>query len=502
MLNVFKQYSYKTGAIISVSATTLWKLISFINSVLIAYLFGTTLETDIYFYLLMLAGIATNFFLNLNTSAIIPEAMHRKAEHGKENSIKFLNSFIYFYMFLGVLCTTIFCTMPNFWLSLISRFDSGIHTGPMLLSLAIIYLSTVMLTQFLINILEMHKMFGIIWFSTFNAIVPLVLLVFFYKNLGISAMFCGYIISNVIQALAAVFIMFFKLDWNVDCDFKIKDKRFWHNTGTLVTSEAMVIVNATLPLFLMSGFSAGIFTAFNYAKQIFDTPSEIITNRIAALSRIKFNELNTVSDHAGIEKSFYENLTAILILIAPIAVFTGFFANNIVSLFFERGMFGEDSTRRVALFIQLLMPNIVLAIPAYLHRNLATSARKFKEFFVYHSVFLAVSITLIFLTMHFYGQYGYPMAMIAANIFWLMIAGMMTKKHFPYVSNTKAIGITAGIAGMALACIGPSLYLAGFIESIFFKVFFCGLLYVTLFAVFLFVVYRKKLKQLITKKIL
>ena len=75
MVNLFKPTSYRTGAVLAVGATAVWKTISFINALLLAAYFGADKATDLYFYLILTIGLGSYFLQRLNAAVIIPQAM-------------------------------------------------------------------------------------------------------------------------------------------------------------------------------------------------------------------------------------------------------------------------------------------------------------------------------------------------------------------------------------------------------------------------------------------
>ncbi|MBO4675374.1 MAG: hypothetical protein J5601_04740, partial [Elusimicrobiaceae bacterium] len=81
MKALFAPTSYHKGAAIAVMATFTWKFISFLNALLLAFYFGATYKTDVYFYLVMLMGFGVAFMQRLNNTVLIPEAMFLQKEN-------------------------------------------------------------------------------------------------------------------------------------------------------------------------------------------------------------------------------------------------------------------------------------------------------------------------------------------------------------------------------------------------------------------------------------
>ena len=100
MRNLFQPVSYQKGAWWAVCSTTAWKACSFLNSILLALYFGTRPDTDLYFYLIMLSGMAVNFAQRVNAAVFIPEAMNAE-KTAPQSGMRLLNTVFCLYIFLG-----------------------------------------------------------------------------------------------------------------------------------------------------------------------------------------------------------------------------------------------------------------------------------------------------------------------------------------------------------------------------------------------------------------
>ena len=108
---LFKEYSYKQGAVISVGSTFIWKLLSFVNSILIAFYFGTQARADIYFYVITIGGLISAFFTSLNGNVLIPQAMFLRRQN-EQNARSFINFFLLSYLILIAIILTVGFLFP------------------------------------------------------------------------------------------------------------------------------------------------------------------------------------------------------------------------------------------------------------------------------------------------------------------------------------------------------------------------------------------------------
>ena len=211
---LFKTYSYKQGAALSIGSTFIWKLLSFVNSILIAFYFGTRTKCDVYFYIIFIAGLAALFFTSLNSNVIIPQAIYLKKE--KEKSAQnFLNFILLLYIAILVLILLAGLFFPIEIFSVISNFSMDILSQDILiLRLAFLYLCAYILCYFILDIMYVYHIFSINFLFPLNALLPMLIMLLFHKVLGIRTMLIGFVFSYFIQIITCLFIMKKKLNWS------------------------------------------------------------------------------------------------------------------------------------------------------------------------------------------------------------------------------------------------------------------------------------------------
>ena len=366
MFSLFKTTSYKTGAALAVGATAFWKLTSFLNSVLIALYFGAGESTDIYFYLIMLTGFGVTFMQRLNNTVLIPEAMFL-AEEDPRQSRRFLTTGFYFYLLLALVLCLLGLTFPTGIIGLVSRFEpEALGREQILLGAAFFLFATNLLVYYLTAVAEMHKFFSVAWLSPLNAVCPLLALLFLGRHIGIISMMYGFLAANFIQIVLLVWLIKRKLHWDFvprPCAIRPAARK---NMLTGQTLAALDIVNNLLPLYLLSGMGAGVVSALNYCKQLTDSPSEIITNRVTNISKIELTENAARGQINVFNKNFLSTNHMLLFILTPLAVFSSYFATDIVGLFFERGQFGAQAAADTARFLRPLIFTAIFIVPSNL----------------------------------------------------------------------------------------------------------------------------------------
>ena len=81
---MIKTESYKKGVVISTFLNVFTKGIGFLNTLIIAFYFGANTGTDIYFYILAVAGLITSTINGIDYLVLVPQSMkirEQKSEH-------------------------------------------------------------------------------------------------------------------------------------------------------------------------------------------------------------------------------------------------------------------------------------------------------------------------------------------------------------------------------------------------------------------------------------
>ena len=112
-MHLLKSENYRRGIISSSLFNVGGKSVAFLQQWLIGFYFGTHSDTDVFFFTYNIILFLSYFFLNFTTAVLIPEGMKIRVRESDEKSKQFLNTYIQFYVVVGVL------------LVLLSLFDTG-----------------------------------------------------------------------------------------------------------------------------------------------------------------------------------------------------------------------------------------------------------------------------------------------------------------------------------------------------------------------------------------
>ncbi len=478
MIHLFKPTAYTTGAALAVSATLAWKLVSFVNALLIALYFGAGQTTDVYFYLIMIMGFGVTFLQRMNAAVLIPEAMAQDTRSPGAGR-PLLNTFLYFYLLLLLLLAIAGFTAPIRLAACFSRFDiPQLTADKLLIALCFVLFGLQLLTAYLTAVLEMYRRFASVLLTPLNALLPLLFLIIFGRSWGIISMVYGFVTAYFIQSAVFLYILRKELNWDFTPSTAGWHRHLTKNLASNQLIELANIVSSILPLYLLSGLAAGLVSALNYAKQLSDSPTEIFTYRVANVSKIQLTENAARQDWDTLNTHFLSTQHFLLFVLTPLAVFTAYFAPEIIALFFKRGSFTLADVQNAAGFLRPLMAMMWFLAIISMQNNIVAAGRKVKESLPYALCCIGLFIVVVPFTMQKWGAFAFPYTQVACNIVSLFINYRLFQKHFsqvPYLRSLRAAGrvlflnllalVPAGICGYYMANCGilATLFISGII---------------------------------------
>lgn len=484
-MGIFKEYSYKKGAALSVGSTLVWKLLSFVNSILIAFYFGTKSKADIYFYILSVFGLVLTFTNSLNDNVLVPQAMFLRSRDEKQSQ-SFLNFFLCLYVFFLVLIVAFGFIFPVQIFDLFSKFSVDFLSKDILiLQLSFIYVSAYVLCNFMLDIMYMYRIFSVNFLLPLNALVPMAILVLFHNVLGLKTMLIGFSLSYFIQITACLIILKRKLNWS----FKLSKISFENRLkNNIITNQILVLANfgiGMLPMYLMSSFHSGVISSYAYSRQLSDAPTEIVTSKITNVYHIQLNEDASAKNYDDLNRNYLKANYLILFIIIPLAIFTCYFAPDIVNLFFKRGEFDAQSSRNVVKFLRPMMILLITTVLTPFAGSLIASTRKIKESFWYMIFRDIIILGAMYFFISRFGPFAYPYTQLGCSIFGYFIVVWFFKKHIPQINFLQPLKDTAFLVILNLIALIPAALIGNLLteQAIFVRIFICGIVFLLVLSV-------------------
>ena len=364
---MLKSESYKGGLYFSTVLNIIAKGIGFVNTLLVAFYFGSNTSTDIYFYILSVAILITSAINGIDYLVLIPEAMKLRENNSERRSQYFLNFFIWLYGFIGLLLTFAIIISPVFFFTLFSKFDvSHLQHNIGLLYIGSIIIVFQLLNNLLGAILVSYKYFTVpIISGLINSCFAIVLTIICHNKLGITGTILGISSGFIINFILLIYLMKKKLHWNFFKFYWVKSKKLWQNIGLMQLNILPVWIRNYIVIFLLSGLGTGIITSVNLGQMLALLPEVFILTQIASVVGIKFSELAAKQQYSEAGKLMSNLVNVLYVLLLPVAITMAVASNDIITIVFQRGGFNHNSAAITAFclfYFALILPSKIYSV--------------------------------------------------------------------------------------------------------------------------------------------
>lgn len=447
---MLKVESYRKGIVLSTFFNIINKGFVFLNSLAIAYYFGTQLKVDLYFYAYNTILLMVTFITSLNSSVLIPESMRIRKQEDPGRVILFFNFFIYSYLAITfLLCTLFFINPVNAFITLSNYNPDILRREAAILYMSVPLILFVTLTTMLTDILTSYRFFTIPMVAAIiNSLFSLFFIIFFHKTLNVRSISLGLLISYSVNIVFLFFLLKKYLHWHFRFKWIDLGRKTWGNILYAQVGNFVTSLGGYAPLYLLSGAGSGIIAALSYAQQISTQPTSFITNQFTSVSRIKMSELYVVRDYLKVNEIFLSTIRFLLFILIPISGILYLYADDIVSVLFKRGSFDATSVKLSSDFLRYLGLSLPFTAIISIAGNLYVAAQLIKVSIGYQVVSNLLLILLVYFMLKWFGYTGYPIAYLIVNILNVLVVYVFCRIFFHFIRYElilKYLGILIGI---------------------------------------------------------
>lgn len=434
--------SYKKGLVWSVLFNLINYGLRLSNFLVIAFYFGSNDQTDIYFYLLGFFLIMTGFFIMLNNSVVIPESMRIRKQVNNKKSVEFLNFFIALYFIALIVIALFVALFPIQSFGLVSKFKHltlADNISLFLFALPLIVLLGV--NRLLTDIFTSYRFFTIpMVVGSIEGLFSILFVVLFHNVLNIKSALLGSLLAGTFNVTMLLWLMKYKLRWRFTFRWIKIEKRIWKNVLYAQVGNVTSLLTSYFPLYIMSGFGAGVITSLNYAQQISDAPNKFAIQQFSVVSGIKFNELHANKNSLGeLNSTFIRVSNFLLFWMFPISSFLFFFTDDLVGLLFGYTKINSENLQNIALLLKylgLLAPFVVINT---MISRLFMATHKIKESYWYQVAMNILLLPMLYVLVKQLGLKGYPVAMLVFHCINVIAVYFLSKRFFKFLDYKKIL---------------------------------------------------------------
>jgi putative peptidoglycan lipid II flippase len=441
-MNFFKIESYKKGIAVSSIFNFFAKIISFGNSIVIAYYFGTQGKTDVYVYSFATISLISAFLTNLNGLILIPESMRIREQEGLLKSMHFLNWFIYIFLFIGLVFTLVLYINPVKSFIFFSKFDSELLRNNVdILFCVIPMLTLVVLSSLFTEILVSFKYFTLpMMAGMINSVLSIVFVAVFHARLDILSITTGLLAGFALNIIILVFLLRKQLNW----DFRIKKikirKQVFKNIFYAQAGNITTVLGTYIPLYLISGFNQGVVTALNYGRNLANIPDQLITIQFSSIFGIKLNEVFATGEVNRSNNVFLSSVNMLFFILVPVSIIMSFFSKEIVTILYMRGKFDVTSVESTSQFLKYFSLSLPFIALNTLSSRIITASQRISLNFYIGAALNIFFLVLLFIFVRAIGPVGYPIALLIFLPFSTLIVNyFIFKRYFVYIKYCSII---------------------------------------------------------------
>jgi putative peptidoglycan lipid II flippase len=446
--------SFRQGFVISTILNMFSKVIGFLATILTAFFFGSSTETDFFFFSMGTMGLLSGFLINLDSTKIIPEYMKLRAE-GKKDQANNLFSFIFMSFFLITATISILIILnPMEWMSIFSKFDhTTISSHLTIIRWAAPFFIITTLNSLLIDVLASFKRFSLSIATGFvSNIISIILILFFHKSLGVKSVLIGGLFGGVVQGGILVYLVSRLSGCNFWPNKNPIDKKFIRYVSFSQGAYLFSIAGAFFPLYLLTGFSTGMISALGYSQRLIDLLSFILITQFSNVFAIKLNDLHIKHAFEQHPDFFVRTGKAALFFSIPIITIVSVLSFECISVIFLRGEFHRQEAMDAARFASVFVFLIPFLIINVMVARLTMASHKIDKSFIFQLLMGILAGASCYIGIHFFGAIGYPYSQIAFYAINLLSVNFLLTRWFPWLRNYYSIFLF-GIAVFAINCI-------------------------------------------------
>lgn len=433
----FRIYSFKTAAFWSTAIHALGQALALVFSMVMAAIFGAQESTDVFYYCTGIFALVSGLFQAVNVNVLIPETMRRRHQAGEEDAMAFLNRFITgFIVILGFL-TLWMMSNPVGVLTTISRFSpEALKRNTHLVFWLVATLPLQVMAQLLLDILVSYKFLALpASLSCVSRVINILFVGVWHRQLGVMSVALGLMGGLLFQMTLNLYLLRRVIHWRprvwrTQIGRSVFQNILWTGTGTLACTLA-----GYLPLFLFSGFEAGILTALNYARRLSEAPVGLLTSQISGVMAVKFNELAAKNQEIGLAEALEKMCRLLVFGLVPMSVWLFLVGPDLVSILFSRGAFRDAQTlaQTSILFswfvLSMPLTGVMMIIARYFVAHQAIGYGT--KWQIGSNILYAI---LVYLLVRAIGPVGFPIGIVVHLVLYLLLLSGSMARRFPLMT--------------------------------------------------------------------
>lgn len=424
--NIFK--NIVTVFIFSILA----KICSYFWELLLAYHFGTTLESDSLYMVISLFNILYPILDVAIWNVFLPIYKTKLVKNGLEKANRFANISETLFLIITLVLIIVIYIFANY---IVKLFAPGFDSHQVTLTIKYLRLSLPMYifmsTSSLIGaVLQCHnKYLGSQLREVSSHVFKILFFLVTYNYLGIYSAIFALSVGSLFRFL--IQIPFINRDWKfrIDFNFKTKDVRKMINGFPSVSLTAAISqINPMFDKILASNAYLGAISVLNYGNKLVSLFGNIVSLSIATATYPTLVENIANKKEKKVGDLVTKSIMFSIFIMIPLSFFCYYNSYNIVKIAFERGQFTSDSTRLTAdVFANYSLGMTFIGLTSILS-NLFYAFGKIKDNLIISFLEILFNVILNIIFFRIMGVPGLALATSISSILTILIRLIIIKK--------------------------------------------------------------------------
>lgn len=410
------------------------KCFGFIRQMVIARVYGSNIDTDIYFmsseFMIGLSGALLSSLTTLLITKYVEISIRKSKNDANVTASNMLTMFLFASIFLIILINLFAFPLakllaPSYEMYALEKLVTYLR----FFSLTFIFTAFQSIYAAILNANNSFtpgKLYGLVY----NPIAIAAVCIF--GKFGIVPLIYAYIIANLIQTFLLKYLCRKIFKYKFSMNFWNEDiKQVVLLALPLLLSNIFIQLNTIIDKSICSTLGEGFASYYSYASTLEQFVTGTITVTISLVLLPRYATFIAKSDNQNVIKTFKESVTGLVLLLAPLMAITCVFAKDIVSIVYLRGNFTTiDAEHTAYALIGFAIGFCIIAIrEMYIRLHFSYEDTRMPMI----SNIIAVIINAIFsiILSKYIGVMGVSLATSISAILTIYLLNKSSKKYIP-----------------------------------------------------------------------
>jgi len=427
-----REMMIKSTILIS-SIVLLSKVFGFLREAVIAGYYGMTQETDAYFFAYSMPAMLFPAVCTSVSTVFLPLYIEKLHNNDKLEADKYGSNVLSVSICLAILLSIIAVVFAPIIVKILAPgFDESTQQMSIFFTRIVMSAFPFLMVQYILTaIMNAQKKFGVPQMSglVLNIII-IISVVVLANKIGIIALIMGLVVGYVGVVIYLIIFIRKRFKYKVTIHIDNDIKHLMIVTGPVLVGNAVLQLNTIVDKLLSSLLDTGAVSALSYGNTLSMFIYTIIISAIATVYYPFVSDFIVERKNNELKKMISKIIMCLLIILIPISIITCICAEDIVSIVYGRGSFGDDAVLLTAEALRFYSVGFIFTGIREILARTFYAAGKTTIVMKNGMISIACNIVISIIFSRIIGIGGIAMGTSVASLIASMLLLFATKKHF------------------------------------------------------------------------